>query len=127
MSACISSERDIIKSLSYQKRNKSATKGAQLVAIGIPTTCLYKKNFSETMRSTTKVRGIGSLNLLFLYFILHLKMVKLAQLRFTYKAMVTLICVCSVSHLQQCQLINTDLLGSVLNIDSLCHIKNCRG
>ena len=40
-SACSSSERDIIKSLSQQKRNKSATRGAQLEPKGTPTTCLY--------------------------------------------------------------------------------------
>ena len=33
ISACLSSERDTIKSLSYQNRNKSATRGAQLVPI----------------------------------------------------------------------------------------------
>ena len=40
ISASLSSERDIIKSLSLQNKNISATRGAQLVPIGIPTTCV---------------------------------------------------------------------------------------
>ena len=36
MSACLSSERDIVKFLSYQNKNKSATTGAQLVPKAIP-------------------------------------------------------------------------------------------
>ena len=43
-SACLSStsERDTIKSLSYQNKNKSPARRAQKVPIEIPTTCKYK-------------------------------------------------------------------------------------
>ena len=37
-------DRDNIKFLSLQNKNKSATRGAQLVPIGIPTMSLYKKD-----------------------------------------------------------------------------------
>ena len=37
----LSSERDSMKSLSKQNKNRSATRGAQLVSIGIPTICRY--------------------------------------------------------------------------------------
>ena len=40
-SGWLSSERDNMKSLSKQNKNRSATRGAQLVPIGIPTICLY--------------------------------------------------------------------------------------
>ena len=41
------SDRDNIKSLSKQNKSKSATRGAQLVPIGIPTICLY--NFEPNL------------------------------------------------------------------------------
>ena len=41
MSVCLLSDRDNMKSLSQQNKNKSATRGAQLVPIGILTICLY--------------------------------------------------------------------------------------
>ena len=46
-SAWLLSERDNMKSLSQQNKNKSATKGAQLVPIGIPTICPY--NFEPNL------------------------------------------------------------------------------
>ena len=52
------SEKDSMKDLSKQNKNKSATRGAQLVSIGIPTICMYnlepnKYVFQKIMESIT--------------------------------------------------------------------------
>ena len=58
ISACLLLEKDIIKSLSQQNRNVSATRGAQSVPIGIPTACLYNLVTNRIKVLSSKARGL---------------------------------------------------------------------
>ena len=53
MSSRFSLTRDFMNSLSQQNRNRSATRGAQLVPIGIPTFCLLHKNLKDILQCAT--------------------------------------------------------------------------